>query len=166
MPHTTTHAEFQQRQKRPRAGGHQRLAIEHRQNHCGRKHEHLLVRSVLRSKCICQHHCCFFSTARPAGWCGHDTTISSFYEGCQRKWGHPPYNQHVRGSFLLPILVDVAIACEFDGASSSLQRALNDVVPDLIGHCCDVQIHEKLRDALKLLHGEFSHLKNRKNNLT
>ena len=72
---------------------------------------------------------------------------------------HPPYTQHVRGSFLLPILVDVAIACEFDGASSSLQRALNDVVPDLIGHCCDVQIHEKLRDALKLLHGEFSHLK-------
>ena len=56
---------------------------------------------------------------------------------------------------MLPILVDVAIACEFDGASSSLQRALNDVVPDLIGHCCDVQIHEKLRDALKLIHGEF-----------
>ena len=22
---------------------------------------------------------CLFSTARPAGWCGHDTTISSFY---------------------------------------------------------------------------------------
>ena len=56
---------------------------------------------------------------------------------------------------MLPILVDVAIACEFDGASSSLQRALNDIVPDLIGHCCDVQIHEKLRDALKLIHGEF-----------
>ena len=56
---------------------------------------------------------------------------------------------------MLTILVDVAIACEFDGASSSLQRALNDVVPDLIGHCCDVQIYEKLRDALKLLHGEF-----------
>ena len=54
----------------------------------------------------------------------------------------------MRGRFLLPILVDVAIASEFDGASSSLQRALNDIVPDLIGHCCDVQIHEKLRDAL------------------
>ena len=70
---------------------------------------------------------------------------------------------------MLPIVVDVAIACEFDGASSSLQRALTDVVPDLIGHCCDVQIHEKLRDALKLLHGKFSYLKiqlcNRKNDL-
>ena len=91
-------------------------------------------------------------------WARHNHKLVLLRE-CQRKWGHPPYTQHVRGSFLLPILVDVAIACEFDGASSSLQRALNDVVPDLIGHCCDVQIHEKLRDALKLLHGEFSHLK-------
>ena len=96
-------------------------------------------------------------------WARHNHKLVLLRE-CQRKWGHPPYTQHVRCSFLLPILVDVAIACEFDGASSSLQRALNDVVPDLIGHCCDVQIHEKLRNALKLLHGEFSHFKNRNNN--
>ena len=57
---------------------------------------------------------------------------------------------------MLPILIDVTIACEFDGASSSLQHALNGVVPDLIGHCGNVQIYEKLRDALKLLHGEFT----------
>ena len=73
--------------------------------------------------------------------------------------GSPSVHSAHEGQVLLPILVDVAIACEFDGASSSLQRALNDIVPDLIGHCCDVQIHEKLRDAFKLLHGEFSHLK-------
>ena len=78
---------------------------------------------------------------------------------CQRKWGHPPYTQHVRGRFLLPILVDVSIACEFDGASASLQRALNGAVSAFVGHCYDVQFYEKLRDALKLLHGEFSHLK-------
>ena len=91
-------------------------------------------------------------------WARHNHKLV-LLRGCQRKWGHPPYNQHVRGSFLLAILVDVAIACEFDGASSSLQRALNDIVPDLTGHCCDVQIHGKLRGALELLHGEFSHLK-------
>ena len=68
---------------------------------------------------------------------------------------HPPYTQHVRGSFLLPILIDVTIECEFHGASSSLQRTLNGAIPAFIGHCCDVQIHEKLRDALKLIHGEF-----------
>ena len=56
---------------------------------------------------------------------------------------------------MLPILVDVTIEREFDGASSSLQRALNGAVPSFIGHCCDVQIHAKLRDALKLIHGEF-----------
>ena len=61
---------------------------------------------------------------------------------------------------MLPILVDVTIECEFDGASSSLQRALNGAVPALVGHYYDAQIYEKLRDALKLLHGEFSHLKN------
>ena len=87
-------------------------------------------------------------------WARHNHKLVLLRE-CQQKSGHPPYTQHVRGSFLLPILVDVAIACEFDGASSSLQRALNDAVPDLIGHCCDVQIYETLRDALKLLHGEF-----------
>ena len=72
---------------------------------------------------------------------------------------HPPSTQHARATFSLPILVDVTIECEFDGASSLLQRALNGAVPAFVGHCCDVQIHEKLRDALKLLHGEFSNLK-------
>ena len=56
---------------------------------------------------------------------------------------------------MLPILVDVTIECKFDGTYSSLQRALNGAVPAFVGHCYDVQIYEKLRDALKLLHGEF-----------
>ena len=54
---------------------------------------------------------------------------------------------------MLPVLVDVSIENEFDGTSPSLQRALNRAVPAFIEDCCDVQIHEKLRDALKLLHG-------------
>ena len=63
---------------------------------------------------------------------------------------------------MLPILVDVTIECtyEFNGASSSLQRALNRAVPAFIEHCCDVRIYEKPCETLKLLHGEFSHLKN------
>ena len=56
LPHTRNFS----RGRSGRAGGHQGLAIEHRQNHCGRKHAHLLVGWVLRSKCICQHHSCFF----------------------------------------------------------------------------------------------------------
>ena len=56
---------------------------------------------------------------------------------------------------MLPILVNVTIECEFDRASFSLQRALNGAVPAFVGHCYDVQIYEKLGDALKLLHVEF-----------
>ena len=56
LPHTRNFS----RDRSGRAGGHRGLAIGHRENHCGRKHAHLLVGCVLRSKCICQHHCCFF----------------------------------------------------------------------------------------------------------
>ena len=70
---------------------------------------------------------------------------------------HPPYTQHVKGGFLLPILVDVTIECGFYGLSSSLQRALNGAVSTFIGQCCDVHSYEKLRDALKLLHVDFDH---------